>query len=81
MVANPGRGQLNRENIFSLTPFASENFVSRDGFGRPVPCQPVFSPHTLIILNTSRPSGIDHVATTTTRMVGGSGGPDRFFSS
>ena len=37
-VANPPtRGQLMRENIFSLSPlFALENFVSRDTFGRPV---------------------------------------------
>ena len=39
MVANPARGQLNsRENIrFFLFPFAPENLVSRDRFGRPVP--------------------------------------------
>ena len=37
-VANPARGQLNREN-FSLTSFAPENLVSRDGFGSPVPRQ------------------------------------------
>ena len=24
-VANPGRGQLNRENVFFLSPFAPEN--------------------------------------------------------
>ena len=40
-VANPARGQLNRENdIFLLYPFAPENLVSRDGFGSPVPRQP-----------------------------------------
>ena len=40
MVANPARGQLNRENIFLfLSPFAPENLVSRDGFYHPVPCQ------------------------------------------
>ena len=38
-VANPGRGQLNRENVFSLSPFAPENLVSRDGFGSTVPRQ------------------------------------------
>ena len=37
--ANPARGQLNRENI-SLSAFAPENLVSRDGFGSPVPRQP-----------------------------------------
>ena len=38
-VANPARGQLNRENI-SLSAFAPENLVSRDGFGSLVPRQP-----------------------------------------
>ena len=38
-VANPARGQLNRENIF-LSAFASEYLVSRDVFGSPVPRQP-----------------------------------------
>ena len=40
-VANPGRGQLNKEifNI-SLSAFAPENLVSRDGFGSPVPRRP-----------------------------------------
>ena len=33
-------GQLNRENSFSLSTFAPENLVSRDGFGSPVPRQP-----------------------------------------
>ena len=37
---NPARGQLNRENYFSLSLFAPENLVSRDGFGSPVPRQP-----------------------------------------
>ena len=27
MVANPARGQLNRQNIFTLSLFASETFV------------------------------------------------------
>ena len=47
-VANPARGQLNRENmfsLFSLSPFAHENLVSRDRFGRPVPRQPAHSSH------------------------------------
>ena len=42
-VANPARGQLNRENEyfpFSLSAFAPENLVSRNGFGSPVPRQP-----------------------------------------
>ena len=38
--ANPARSQLNKENEFSLSPFAPENLVSRNGFGRPVPRQP-----------------------------------------
>ena len=28
---------------FSLSPFAPENLVSRNGFGRPVPRQPIYS--------------------------------------
>ena len=36
-VANPARGQLNRENDTSLSAFAPENLVSRDEFGSPVP--------------------------------------------
>ena len=39
-VANPARGQLNRENDISLSPFVPGNLVSRDGFGSPVPRQP-----------------------------------------
>ena len=38
-VANLARGQLNWENVFSLSPFAPENLVSRDGFDSPVPRQ------------------------------------------
>ena len=34
-VANPARGRLNREIIFSLSAFAPVNLVSRDGFGSP----------------------------------------------
>ena len=39
-VANPARGQLNRENNDPLSTFAPEKLVSRDGFGSPVPRQP-----------------------------------------
>ena len=39
-VANPARGQLNRKNDIPLSPCVPENLVSRDGFSRPVPCQP-----------------------------------------
>ena len=40
-VANPARGQLNREiNISLSTLFAPENLVARDRFGSPVPRQP-----------------------------------------
>ena len=39
-VANPAHGQLSRKKNFSLSPFAPENLVSRDGFGRSVPRQP-----------------------------------------
>ena len=39
-VANPARGQLNRENSIPLTPCVPENLVSRNGFSRPVPRQP-----------------------------------------
>ena len=39
-VANPVCGQLSRENEkISLSPFAPENLVVRDGFGSPVPRQ------------------------------------------
>ena len=38
-VANPARGQLNRENNIPLSPCVPENLVSRDGFSRPVPRQ------------------------------------------
>ena len=43
-VANPARGQLNREMNIPLSTFAPENLVSRDGFGSPVPRQPVIQP-------------------------------------
>ena len=39
-IANPARGQLNRENSIPLSPCVPENLVSRDGFSRPVPRQP-----------------------------------------
>ena len=39
-VANPARGQLNRENDIPLSPCVPKNLVSRDGFSRPVPRQP-----------------------------------------
>ena len=39
-VANPARGQLNRENNIPLSSCVPENLVSRDGFSRPVPRQP-----------------------------------------
>ena len=39
-VANPARGQLNRENNIPLSPCVPENLVSRDRFSRPVPRQP-----------------------------------------
>ena len=38
-VATPARGQLNRKMNISLSAFVPENFVSRDGFGSPVPRQ------------------------------------------
>ena len=33
-VANPARGQLNRENNIPLSSCVPENLVSRDGFSR-----------------------------------------------
>ena len=39
-VANPARGQLNRENNIPLSPCVPEKLVSRDGFSRSVPRQP-----------------------------------------
>ena len=39
-VANPARGQLNRENEHSPVRCVPENLVSRDGFSRPVLRQP-----------------------------------------
>ena len=40
-AANPARGQLDGKINISLSAFAPENLVSRDGFGSPVPRQPV----------------------------------------
>ena len=46
-VANPACGQLNTRNyLFSLSPFAPDNLVLRDGFGSPVPRQPAQRLHT-----------------------------------
>ena len=45
-VANPARGQLNRKMNISLSAFAPENLVSRDGFGSPAPRQPACYLHT-----------------------------------
>ena len=39
-VANPARGQLNRENNILLSPCVPENLASRDGFSHPVPRRP-----------------------------------------
>ena len=36
-VANPARGQLNRETSIPLSPCVPENLVSRDRFSRSVP--------------------------------------------
>ena len=41
-VANPARVQLNRANDFFPVTVCAENFVSRDGFGSPVPRQPAY---------------------------------------
>ena len=49
-VANPARGQLNRESNIPLSPCVPENLVSRDGFSRPVPRHPAH-------LNTQAESG------------------------
>ena len=50
-LLNPARGQLKGETNISLSPFAPENLVSRDGFGSPVPRQPAH-------LNTQAESGV-----------------------
>ena len=36
MVADPARGQLNREKEFSLSSFAPENVVLRDKIAHPI---------------------------------------------
>ena len=43
-VANPARGQLNREMYIPLSPRVPQNLVSRDGFSRPVPREPAHLP-------------------------------------
>ena len=55
-VANPARGQLNREMIISLSTFAPENLASRDGFGSPVPRSLLIS--TILTLNLVLTYGI-----------------------
>ena len=45
-VANPARGQVNRENEYSLSAYVPDNLVSRDDFSRPVPRQPPYSPYS-----------------------------------
>ena len=47
MVTNPDCGQP--KIIFSLSPFAPENVVSRDGFSRPAPRQRARSPRSCSI--------------------------------
>ena len=46
-VANPARGELNREINTSLSPVVPENLVSRNGFGRLVPREPAHFPHSV----------------------------------
>ena len=42
-VVNPARSQLmNMEMSFSLSSFAPENLLSRDGSGSPIPRQPAY---------------------------------------
>ena len=57
-VANPPRGQLNRINEFSLSPFVHENLVSPGWFSRPAPRQPTHSPKTGRIINLVLTHGI-----------------------
>ena len=46
-VANPARGRVKRGKLlFSLSPLAPGNLVSRDGFGRPLPRQAAHSSHS-----------------------------------
>ena len=52
-VANPARGQLNRENEYFPVPvFAPENLVSRDESGRPFPRPPCsfYTPRLNLVL-------------------------------
>ena len=46
---NPARGQLDREHIFSLSPFARENLVSREGSGpsRPASARSLLTLYTI----------------------------------
>ena len=44
-VANLLVVSLTGKMNISLSPLAPENLVSQDGFGRPVPRQPDYSPH------------------------------------
>ena len=72
-VANPARGQLNREHNIPLSPCVPENLVSRDGFSRPVPRQPAHL-HTQAEYGSQygdlmSPNGID-VTVLTRRMSG-----------
>ena len=52
MLTNSARDQLNKEKSdFTLSPFAPENMVPRDGFGRPVPSQSASFPHSVRLTN------------------------------
>ena len=55
-AANHARGQLNREINISLSTFAPENLVSRNGFGFPVPRQPAHL--SILRLNLALTCGI-----------------------
>ena len=47
MVANTARGMIKQGELnISLSPFATENLISRDRFGRPIPRQPAHSPYS-----------------------------------
>ena len=48
------RGQLNRENYCFLSPFAPENLVSRDRFGRPVPRGVLYRLFSLSVCNCGK---------------------------
>ena len=49
MGSNHAGGELNRENVFSLSSFAPDNLVSRDGFDRLVPPWPAYCAHSGLI--------------------------------